>query len=101
MAGFVILHVGADSGGGGRVAEIATLDVHPDHRRRGLGTSLMSQVEALAVAESVRILSLHVATTNSGAISLYRRLGFNPVARARAYYPGGRDAWVMLKPALG
>jgi ribosomal protein S18 acetylase RimI-like enzyme len=57
---------------------VATLGiaVSQDHRRRGIGTSLMGTAMAWARSVGVEKLLLSVYPGNDAAISLYRRLGF-------------------------
>src|SRR5664279_5470949 len=50
--------------------------VAPEVRGRGLGTALMSAVQAWAVDTGYATLGLGVTTTNAPAIALYERLGF-------------------------
>lgn len=57
---------------------IATIAVHPDYQRRGLGQATMRWVLALFRAEELRRASLTVNVDNGPAIALYRKLGFVP-----------------------
>jgi len=95
LKGFILLHWAPHT------AEVATLDVHPAWRRRGIGTALLNRAEAEANAMGILKLALHVETTNQGAIGLYQRLGFVITAGSPGYYAGRRDAWVMVKPIHG
>jgi ribosomal-protein-alanine N-acetyltransferase len=76
----VLLRVVADE------AEILTLAVDPNLRRRGLAMDLMRQAIAAATAKGARRMFLEVAADNEGALRLYRRLGFVEVGRRRLYY---------------
>jgi len=53
-------------------------DVHvaPAARGRGVGTALMNALEDLAREHRFAKITLEVAASNTGAISLYRRLGY-------------------------
>jgi ribosomal protein S18 acetylase RimI-like enzyme len=55
--------------------EISAVCTHPDHRGQGLSRLLMAAVDAAIRAEGQRAF-LHVLHENTGAIGLYRRLGF-------------------------
>ena len=50
--------------------------VHEPHRRKGYGSSALTQLEHLLVARGVRRLGLHVFGDNYRAQALYQRLGY-------------------------
>lgn len=77
-----------------RVGWIATICVHPGHRQRGIGSALLAKCEE-AMRESK--IKLTVRASNTTAISLYRKLGYEQVAIWRRYYTGGEDGVVMEK----
>ena len=85
----------------GPEAEILSLAVHPDNRRKGIGTALVQ--DAISHCESAHIsdLFLEVAAGNTAAISLYESNGFAPTGRRKAYYqaPDGtrEDALIMAR----
>ncbi len=62
---------------------LASLAVHPDHRREGLGRSLLRDASARARDSAARWLSLEVDRTNRAAVVLYRREGFGVLRRFR------------------
>jgi ribosomal-protein-alanine N-acetyltransferase len=82
-------------------AEILTLAVRPDMRRRGLARSLIAAVCTRAVDHGARVLWLEVAVDNSAALALYQSLGFEAAGRRPAYYGreqgGPVDALVMRR----
>jgi len=54
-----------------------TVVVHPGHTGRGIGTALIQHLQRWATAEpDVEKIELLVRSTNTGAVRLYRRLGF-------------------------
>ncbi|HEY3798203.1 MAG TPA: N-acetyltransferase [Caulobacteraceae bacterium] len=81
-------------------AEILTIAVHTDHRRRGLGAALVDRALTAALA-SANAMILEVAVDNDAAISVYKRAGFETVGRRPGYYVshGGppKDAIVMRR----
>jgi len=87
--GFVMARVPADE------AEILTLAVAPDSRRRGLGAALMRAALAEAAARGARAMFLEVSADNEAARALYGGLGFAGVGRRRRYYTDGSDALVL------
>jgi ribosomal-protein-alanine N-acetyltransferase len=88
--GFVLGRVVADE------AELLTVAVAPELRRRGVGRALVTAFAADASARGATIAHLEVAEGNSAAIALYRGLGFAESGRRRGYYgPAGGDAMLM------
>ena len=55
--------------------EISAVCTHPDYRGRGLGAAFMRAVGARMLSEDDTPF-LHTYAANTGAIALYRRLGF-------------------------
>ena len=60
--------------------------MHPEARRRGLGTALVRAIEAAAARRGAEECLLEVATTNAPARALYAALGYAPVGRRPRYY---------------
>ncbi len=50
--------------------------VHPAHQRTGVATALIEEMKNQAVNRGKQMLILDVETSNSAAITFYRRLGF-------------------------
>ena len=82
-------------------AEILTLGVRADARRRGCGRALMESAIDLCADEGAGRLFLEVANDNLAARTLYQTLGFAPVGCRKAYYKRGNgrpaDAFVFAK----
>jgi ribosomal-protein-alanine N-acetyltransferase len=68
---------------GAPVAWLASLAVHPSHRRAGLGRVLVRDALERARRASSRWLSLEVDRANRAAVTLYRREGFGVLRRFR------------------
>jgi ribosomal protein S18 acetylase RimI-like enzyme len=75
--------------------EIVTLDVAPEHRRRGLGRRLMEEALRAIRKRGHRRAALDVDRDNAAAIALYRALGF---AVEREFREGGRRRLRMTAP---
>jgi ribosomal protein S18 acetylase RimI-like enzyme len=73
---------------------IASLAVHPDYQRRGIGRRLLGACEQ---ALGTRRIRLTVRVSNRAAIELYRGSDYIPVEVWRRYYSDGEDAQVMEK----
>lgn len=67
-------------------AEILTLGVAPDGRRRGTGRALVAGALAACRAAGIGVLHLEVAETNRPARALYAATGFQAAGRRPGYY---------------
>lgn len=67
---------GIDQVNGDRHAHIFLLYVAPEHRRQGIGKSLMQLGEDWAKNRGDRQISLQVFQSNQPAVNLYSQLGF-------------------------
>ena len=65
---------------------INTLAVAPECRRQGLATALLRDTFKEAVSAGARKATLEVRESNTAALELYRRLGFQVAARRPGYY---------------
>ena len=76
---------------------IATIGVHPDFQRRGIGQRLLAAAEAALPTPRIR---LTVRRSNLGAIALYQKFGYRQTTVWEHYYAGGEAGLVMekLKP---
>lgn len=81
-----------------RLAHLYSLSVHPDSRRRGIGKALLLWAPQKAKSRGCQWISLEVKVTNQPALALYKKFGFQPVARLPRYYRDGTDAIRMLAP---
>lgn len=75
---------------------ITNIAVHPSHRRRSLGRSLLGGVIQDGRKRGLRVVVLEVRPSNREALPLYESFGFRVVGRRRGYYyDTGEDALVM------
>jgi diamine N-acetyltransferase len=74
--GYVVLTLGFSLEYGGRDAFVDDLFVRAEHRRLGLGRTLLDAALAGARAAGVRAVHLEVERSNPGARSLYEATGF-------------------------
>ncbi|MBE7212145.1 MAG: GNAT family N-acetyltransferase [Gluconacetobacter diazotrophicus] len=88
-AGLALWRVAADE------AELLTLAVRPDARRRGFGATLLRDAATEAARTGAERMLLEVAANNATAAALYRGAGFREICWRRRYYPDGTDAVVM------
>ncbi len=91
--GFALCRVAADE------AELLTIAVQPDERRRGAGRALLAAVIDHARAAGACSLFLEVGADNAAALALYGQTGFQAVGHRKSYYRRGggppADAIVM------
>jgi len=71
----------AKPGARNRSFAILALAVHPDHKRTGLGTVLLREMEILAGGFNFESMDLSVQPDNEGAVRFYERLGWKKVTR--------------------
>lgn len=77
-------------------ANIATIDVHPDYRRKGLGTALLSFAEQFLADSGLKSFTLQVEIDNDSAIAMYKKSGFSIIKNLPNYYPDN-SAYLMKK----
>jgi [ribosomal protein S18]-alanine N-acetyltransferase len=94
-AGFVLYRVAADE------AEILSIAVIPQCRRRGIARRLLEDALRQLYREGVRNTHLEVEDTNASALGLYRGMEFRESGKRPGYYVQGREtpggALVMLR----
>ncbi len=82
-------------------AELLTLAVAPQARRRGTGARLVQRFLYQARLRGAERAFLEVAEGNAAALALYARAGFAQAGRRRGYYrsPDGqvRDALILTR----
>ena len=77
----------------GQITNIAT---HPDARRCGMGAAVLEHLIAVAIERGCEQLSLEARVSNTPAISLYERYGFEKMGLRRGFYKHPtEDAYVM------
>jgi ribosomal protein S18 acetylase RimI-like enzyme len=82
---------------GTRLARMYSLAIDPEYRGRGLAGRLIVQAEGEACAAGSLYMRLEVEKNNSGAISLYRKLGYRQFGLYQDYYEDHSDALRMEK----
>ena len=88
----------------GDEAEILSLGVLPQWRRRGVGQALLTAVSAEAGRRGLGALVLEVAVDNTPARRLYEACGFAPAGRRPRYYrrpDAAVDALILRRGIIG
>jgi [ribosomal protein S18]-alanine N-acetyltransferase len=81
-------------------AELLTVAVVPEARRKGVGASLVTSAGVAALVRGAASMHLEVAEDNAAARALYVKLGYEEAGRRHAYYAGeggSVDAIVMRR----
>ena len=77
---------------------LLNLAVHPDYRRTGIATMLVTHLIDIAQKEKILDIFLEVRVSNKKAQLLYRKFGFKPIGIRQKYYTdNGEDAIVMCR----
>lgn len=93
--GAIAGYAGLAAPGGGQ-GDVQTIAVQADRQGQGIGTALLAELIATAVARRCLEVFLDVRADNDRARLLYLRTGFTEVGMRRGYYqPSGTDAIVM------
>ena len=91
MIGFAIMSYRDDE------AHLLLFAVGTSQRRRGIGTALLSWLEATALTAGVGVISLEARATNREARAFYRHHGYREVSRVRGMYRGIEDGLRIAK----
>lgn len=83
-------------------SHILNLTVRPESQRQGIGAKLMRHFLQLARRHNADIVMLEVRPSNTPAVRLYEKMGFNEVGVRRNYYPAdqGREDALLLALSL-
>jgi ribosomal-protein-alanine N-acetyltransferase len=82
-------------------AELESVAVRGDARRRGMGRALCEAVMAWANAQGAEAMELEVRASSAGAIGMYQRLGFVEWGRRGGYYRHPAEDAVRMRVRLG
>jgi GNAT superfamily N-acetyltransferase len=70
--------------------EVKKMYTRPEHRGRGIGRGLLTELERRAAAAGARTIILETGARNSAAVALYKSMGYEPTGS----YVSGRDPCV-------
>ena len=77
-------------------AHIATIAVHPDFRRQGLGEQILLHALRAVQAEGARRAFLEVRAGNTAAQALYKKYGFEIAGIRRGYYKDNNEDALLM-----
>ena len=80
---------------------ITNVAVHPDFRRRGIATALISELIEVSESAGAGAFTLEVRASNESAIFLYKSLGFEECGVRKEYYEdNSENAIIMWKMSV-
>lgn len=77
-------------------AHVATLATHPEYRRQGIGTKLLSQALLHLLEEGARSSFLEVRESNLSAQNMYRKFGYETTGRRPRYYKDNNEDAILM-----
>ena len=77
--------------------DMMNVAVHPDYRKQGVATALITELVAELKKMGSHCLTLEVRATNESAIRVYRKLDFQEVGRRKNYYRNPREDALILR----
>ncbi|MCK9524996.1 MAG: ribosomal protein S18-alanine N-acetyltransferase [Limnochordia bacterium] len=80
---------------------ITNIAVDPLFQRKGIGEGLMDVLTEAAVKRGVIAMTLEVRVSNSGAQTLYSKLGFVPNGIRKQYYQDDKEDALIMWRELG
>lgn len=81
-------------------AHILNLSVRPESQGQGLGSKMLTHLIDIALRHNADTMLLEVRPSNTAALALYAKMGFNEVGARKDYYPaenGREDALIFAK----
>ena len=80
---------------------IATIATHPDFRRQGIGSMLLTHILLQSIDEGAQSSFLEVRAGNLSAQEMYRKFGYENAGRRKRYYrDNDEDAILMYLKSL-
>ena len=79
------------------LAHIITLDVAESHRKKGVGSALLREIEEHFAFHGIQSVLLETAVDNETGIAFWTHHGYRSEAVVKRYYLGKIDAFEMRK----
>ena len=92
VVGYIVMSIAAGE------AHILTLAVHPEFQGQGIAKHIIDHALENSREKGAGTIYLEVRPSNSRAIDVYQKAGFNEIGVRKGYYPdenGREDALVM------
>lgn len=81
-------------------AHIATIAVHPDYRRQGIGQTLLLHALKATMQEGALSSFLEVRESNVTAQAMYRKYGFVETGKRLHYYKDNDESAILMSANL-
>lgn len=78
-------------------AELASLAIHPDFRRRGVGSELLEETVRRVMTYGIDQIDLEVRKTNLNGFRFWKKMGFILTGEQPGFYEDGETAFQMRK----
>ena len=78
-------------------SRILMLAVAKQHRKHGVGKSLLAQFLKEAALQNIKQVELEVRIDNKQAINFYQKNGFDIIDVLTRFYQNGEDAYIMKR----
>jgi len=78
-----------------RKGHIISIAVLPERQRKGIATALVKEAMARMKGYRAKECYLEVRVSNTPAVNLYKKLGFETSRVVHGYYADGEDAYIM------
>jgi [ribosomal protein S18]-alanine N-acetyltransferase len=90
LAGFILLMDVVDA------IEIIRVAVHPDYRGRGIGDTLVKRALEESIKKGMENIFLEVRESNTKALKLYEKNGFEQCGVRKNYYSNPKENGVIM-----
>lgn len=77
--------------------DMMNIAIHPDYRKQGIATALISALIEALIERNSHSLMLEVRSSNEPAKSLYLKMGFEVVGIRKNYYRNPREDALILR----
>ena len=81
-------------------ADITAVATHKNHLKQGIATLLLNTLEKVLKDRNIDSIFLEVRTSNTPAINLYTKIGYNNISIRTKYYDNLEDANIMKKDLI-
>lgn len=91
IAGYVITRILPRHG------DLASLAIHPDYHRLGIGSALLEATEERVMGYGKKKITIEVRKTNITGLAFWKKMGFITFGKHPGFYEDGEEAILMKK----